>query len=384
MTGHNPVRPAVCGVKGGFLTLDGSPHPLPPARLYAHRPSSARSSGWLLLVVLAALAVIGSALYLTTRKTVTLEIDGQAATVFTFQPTVGGLLDELGLTLSAADLLSPPPDHGLSNGALIRVRRAQPVHIQVDGQTLSLQTHQRTVPDLLAEAGIRLNAGDQVQVDGRRFPSELPATGQSAPPALLEVTRAVRLTVEVDGGTQSLLTIGPTVGDALAALDLVLYEGDAITPAPDTPVRDGLRVIVRRSQPIAIQVGEVTIQTRTRATHVGEALTGAGLALVGEDYSQPPLEDPLPASGVIRVVRVAEDRLTETVTIPFATRYQADPALAPGERVTIQAGAPGLLRRVTLTRSEDGLTVSRRVATELIQAPVDALEAYGPALRPAP
>jgi uncharacterized protein YabE (DUF348 family) len=114
---------------------------------------------------------------------------------------------------------------------------------------------------------------------------------------------------------------------------------------------------------------------------VGEALAGAGLALGGEDYSQPPLEDPLPADGLIRVVRAAEDRLVETVAIPFATRYQANPALAPGERVTVQTGAPGLLRRVTLTRSEDGRTVVRRVEMELIEAPVDALVEYGPAAR---
>lgn len=375
------MSPAARGPKGGFLALDGSPQSLPPTRLPAHRPASARSSGWLLLAVLATLVVIGGALYLTARKTVTLEIDGQTATVFTFQPTVGRLLDELGLALSNADLLSPAPDRTLSDGALIRVRRARPVSIQVDGQTLTLRTHQQTVPDLLAEAGIQLNDGDRVQADGRLFPSELPATGQSGPPALLEVTRAVRLILAVDGGTRTFLTTGPTVGDALAALDLSLYEGDAIAPPPETPVRDGLRVSVDRARPITLQVGDVTIQTRTTATHVGEALARAGLALVGEDYSQPPLEAPLPADGLIRVVRVAEDRLVESVAIPFATRYQADPALAPGERVTVQAGAPGLLRRVTLTRGEDGRTVSRRVEMALIEAPVDALVAYGPAAR---
>ncbi len=345
--------------------------------LFLSRRSTSPPLGLTALAVLLGLALLGGTYFLLTQKTIRIDVDGQISTIYTHQATVGALLDELGVALAPADAISPPRDARLRNGAMIQVRRARTVLVQADGRTVELLTQARAPLDLLAEAGVRLGRYDLLRVDGEVAldPARPPA---ATPPSLVEVIRAVSLTINDGGRTYTIFTTEPTVGRALHAIGTTLYLADEVTPGVGTPVREGMRVTIRRSVPLVIQVDGTTVHTRTLATTVAGALAGAGLGLVGEDYSIPPPETPLPEDGVIRVVRVSEEVLIERTEVPYQTVYRPDPSMELDTQRVIQAGEPGIAERRTRIRYEDGVEVSRVVEpTRLEQPPVDEVIAYG-------
>jgi 3D (Asp-Asp-Asp) domain-containing protein len=111
---------------------------------------------------------------------------------------------------------------------------------------------------------------------------------------------------------------------------------------------------------------------------VGAALAALGVPLVGEDYSVPAEDQPLPADGVVRVVRVWEAILTDQHLIPYETTYQPLPEVEIDTVYSVQAGVPGVLRRLTRVRYEDGLEVSRVTEAEVqVSDPVPQVIGYG-------
>jgi uncharacterized protein YabE (DUF348 family) len=335
-------------------------------------------AGLFLLAVLLGVVLLGGSLFLITQKVITLDIDGQTATVYTHQATVGELLSDIGLQLLPQDALSPGPQAGLQDGAVVHVQRARMVVVIVDGQAAEQLTLQRTARAILDEAGITLGRYDVVRLDGvevidldQRFLAE-------DVPAVIEVTRAVTVSVDDDGQSYTVQTTEPTVGEMLHALGMTLYAADEITPPLEDSLTEGMAVTIRRSLPLTIQVDGVEVVSRTRMTTVGGALTEAGLALVGEDYSVPDLDDPLPADGLIRVVRVSEDVLVERTEIPYETVYRADAAMELDTQRQLQAGAPGVLEQRTRFRYENGVEVSRVDEPQRVtQDPTDEVIAYG-------
>jgi 3D (Asp-Asp-Asp) domain-containing protein len=139
-----------------------------------------------------------------------------------------------------------------------------------------------------------------------------------------------------------------------------------------------LVVHVERSRPVWVQADGVTQVTRTRATTVSDVLAEAGVVLVGQDYSVPADDQPLPAAGVIGVVRVREEVLTEQELLPYETIYQPLPDVEIDNVQTVQVGQPGVLRRLTRIRYENGVEVSRATDEEtLVQAAQPHIIGYG-------
>jgi 3D (Asp-Asp-Asp) domain-containing protein len=100
------------------------------------------------------------------------------------------------------------------------------------------------------------------------------------------------------------------------------------------------------------------------AATVGEALSAAGLAAQGLDYSQPPLESPLPVDGQIRLVRVDESIQLEQKLLPFETFYQPVADLDVDAQQILQAGESGVIAQRIYVRAEDGMEVSRKVDSQ--------------------
>ncbi|NPV67281.1 MAG: DUF348 domain-containing protein [Anaerolineae bacterium] len=332
-------------------------------------------AGLALLAAVLGMLLIALSVFLLTQKTVTLEIDGSQVVIYTHRRTVGELLQELRLSLTAQDGLSPPSAATLQDGSVIRVRRARPALILADGQEIEILTASRTPLDILAEAGVALGRYDRILINGEPVD---PAASLPAPPAMVEVVRAVALTVSADGQTYSVYTTAPTIGQTLHEMGISLYAADTVTPAIDQPPAEGMHITVERATPVTITVDGVTVAARTRATTVAGALVEAGFALIGEDYSIPSAEAPLPPDGHIRLVRVSEDILTERTAIPYRTIYQPDPNLELDTRRPIRAGVPGIAERRTRIRYEDGVEVSRITEpSRVVLPPTDAIIAYG-------
>ena len=89
--------------------------------------------------------------------------------------TVGEVLQEVGIQLSASDSIDPPTNTPIKNPLTINYSPSRQLTVNVDGKVLQIQSSAKTIGAALAEAGIPLLGLDQAD------PSEneaLPADGQ--------------------------------------------------------------------------------------------------------------------------------------------------------------------------------------------------------------
>ncbi|MFO7960956.1 MAG: ubiquitin-like domain-containing protein [Nitriliruptoraceae bacterium] len=121
--------------------------------------------------------------------------------------------------------------------------------------------------------------------------------------------------VVVDDEVLATRTLGGDVGAVLDRLEVAVADADRVEPPPDTPVRDGLVIVVDRARSVEVHVDDREPQTVTAvATTVEAVLRAAGLEhlLEREARIQPPRGSPV-ADG---------DRIE--ITLPTAVRILAD------------------------------------------------------------
>lgn len=109
-----------------------------------------------ILFVLAATAIVLSGNY------VTLEVDGRTATVKTHATTVGDLLKENGVVISALDDVVPRPATQVSEGMSVSVRKAIPIRVTSGTLTVATVATGSTVGEVLKEIGFSIGQADKV------------------------------------------------------------------------------------------------------------------------------------------------------------------------------------------------------------------------------
>ncbi len=327
-----------------------------------------------------ALILVGSGIFLVItafRKTITLVDGPQRETLTSYVLTVGDVLATEGIALGSADRLWPEAGAWLADGQTITITRAAQVQIWADGKTHTLLTHEQLPANLFALAGILLFPGEQLLRDNApiRPDQRLPA----APFHFLQVRRAVPLTVSEGAHSHTFASRAPTLGEALWEAQIHLQLIDQVSP-PESALLDApLQAAVTPARPITIDVaGQITLQVHTTAVTVGAALSEAGIPLQGLDYSQPPAESPLPADGLIRIVRVREDILLEQELLAFTTQTQPLPEVEIDTQQIVQVGEYGLTAKRVRVRYENGLEISRQTEAEWVAAePKPRIVGYG-------
>lgn len=323
-------------------------------------------------------AVLTSLLLALMQTTpVTVIIDGQAFPSETRAVDVAGLLDELELSLSEGDHVSPSPNTPIQPNLVIRIERARSVFLIVDGVTTPLWTTLTNPAEILDSQGITVSSNDLILVDGTPSTAEdLPLW--PVPVTHLSVRHAVDLRVEDDGTPHVINTTAETVGDALFEAGITVYLSDTISPGLNAPVTPNLTVTITRARPVTIIADGETIRTRARGETVDDVLSEAGIALVGLDYTIPRETALLRPGMSIRVIRVREEIETTETELPYETVYQADPELELDQRRVIQQGQRGLQTTRTRVRYENGIEVERTEAETIVtREPVNHVIAYG-------
>ena len=359
----------------------------------------------------AGLALLGLGLA-HSGSSVWIEIDGQRTRVRTHAATVGALLRPAGVSLYAEDRISAGLETAPAAGQIIRVQRARPVVLSVDGRLWQVRTHLKTVGQVLGEAGVTVGPGDELWLRrpgdgldtdcqaslaharpcGRQVSPETPLEGiagqeeseagaqagadAAQPHVTLRRATAVELT---DASyTTTLYSTAQTVGQLLSERHIPLFVGDHITPALESRIRPGTAIDIRRSAPVEIVADGQSIRTRTLATTVAGVLAQERVALVGRDTVQPALDSPVRAQMTVRVTRIREELAVEFENIPYQTVWKADPELEIDTRRLMQNGELGLTKRRYRIVYEDGREVSRSLEdawTE--QEPVTKTLSYG-------
>jgi uncharacterized protein YabE (DUF348 family) len=170
-------------------------------------------------------------------KAVSLSLDGQASSVHVFGSTVGDLLAKQDLSVGAHDIVQPAADAPLRDGDTVVIRYGRKLTVTMDGKTTDYWTTATSVDAALAELGIRADTA-------KLSVSRSEPLGRSG--LALTVSTPKNVTVNVDGGTKTVASAGPTVADALQQLEVTLGAQDRVSPAPETPLTEGLAVTINR------------------------------------------------------------------------------------------------------------------------------------------
>ncbi len=184
-----------------------------------------------------AVVAVGALTMAQYDKAVSLSLDGDTSSVHVFGSTVGDLLAKQDVPVGEHDIVQPAADAPLNDGDTVVVRYGRKLTVTMDGKTSDYWTTATSVDAALAELGIRADAA-------KLSVSRSEPLGRSG--LALTITTPKNVTVNVDGGSKTVASTGPTVADALQQLEVTLGAQDRVSPAPETPLTEGLAVTINR------------------------------------------------------------------------------------------------------------------------------------------
>ncbi|GAA0078513.1 3D domain-containing protein [Clostridium sp. CTA-5] len=95
------------------------------------------------------IAIVSTATVMSMRKTLTISIDGKEETFVTYKGTVKDVLQDKSIELSEKDKVQPSLESKVSEKEAIKIKKAIPVDIVSNDKTITLQTAEDTVGDML-------------------------------------------------------------------------------------------------------------------------------------------------------------------------------------------------------------------------------------------
>ncbi|MGD2105791.1 MAG: ubiquitin-like domain-containing protein, partial [Anaerolineae bacterium] len=280
------------------------------------------------------------------------------------QDTVSAVLTDVGVQLHPADAVSPSPEASVEPGMTVRVDRARPVVVTVEGQSATVRTRATSLDDILREAKVTLRPNDDVTIEG-----DLSAPPAEERPPRIVIVRAVPITLQEGEKTTTFYTTAPTVGEAIHQAGLTLYLADHVRPGLSTRVSAGMEIELDRSTPVTVNVDGRSVRTRTHRETVGAVLADLDIVLTGEDYTEPPQHAPLADEATIDVFRISERFIMEQEPIPYESVWRPDPDLEIDHEKLLQEGSPGVLERRIHVRYKNGHEISRTVENQYVALP---------------
>ncbi|GEN84972.1 hypothetical protein SLU01_32840 [Sporosarcina luteola] len=193
--------------------------------------------------------IISLVLYTGTKKSVTLEVNGEQIEIKTSAHTVGQLLSKEEIEVAEHDLVTPSVNTPIEEGLSIRWEQAKLVEIQLEQESTKIWTTDRRVSDILAAADIDLKEHDEV------VPS---LNSNLKDDERIEVHKAFQLTL-IDGGNEKQMwSTSTTVADFLKRENIQLNEHDLLNRKADGKVKPGSIVEVVRVEKVTDVVEEPT------------------------------------------------------------------------------------------------------------------------------
>lgn len=186
------------------------------------------------------------------------------------------------------------------------------------------------------------------------------------------------VTVLDEGQTYQFTTFLDTVEALLTEQNIVLEEGDEISPSLQDKLTKKFTIEISRAVDITVKVdgGEVTFKTAEKT--VGDALASRGIVVVEPDEMDYVASAPVTQGMCVTVVRVRTAEEHHEVTVPFTTTKRANGNLLTGQTRTVQAGHNGVIDEVYSVTYRDGEEVSRAlVSSETVLEPTEEIVEYG-------
>ncbi len=184
--------------------------------------------------------------------------------------------------------------------------------------------------------------------------------------------------LSVDGQTRSYVSLQATVANVLREANIEVREGDRVTPTQETVIWPGIRISIERALPLIVRIAGAKKEVRLAAPTVGQALARMNVQVGPGDRIYPNPRARLAPWMRITVERRDVRTWVEARAIPPGHAIVADKTLPKGQRIVRSGGSPGEWARVVRVEYADGHPVS--VATlgqTVVKSPVPRLIAIG-------
>jgi uncharacterized protein YabE (DUF348 family) len=193
-----------------------------------------RQIGRSAILLVLGIATLG---YGSLEKRVTVRVEGEPVAVRTFAGTVAGALDRAGVDVGERDLVMPSPAASITEGDVIRVRRAKHIRLIVDGKPRNVVVTALQVQDALEEIEL-----DGALIDHVHPPRSAPVRAGMT----ITYERAVPLFVHDEGKRKRIITNASTVREVVDELGIKLGKRDYLEPRAGTEPTPRMRIRVMR------------------------------------------------------------------------------------------------------------------------------------------
>jgi uncharacterized protein YabE (DUF348 family) len=259
-------------------------------------------------------------------------------------------------------------------GAVVAVLVALSSMVEVQVDGETLTT--RTLPTDVA--GVLDRLGVEVG-DADRVEPVMDTPVEDGLVVVVHRARTVEVVIDADPPLTVVTTLD-TVGEVLreAGFGALLTGQVRIDPAPEEAVVDGGRIVVGLPTLVAIAVDGELLEIETHASTVAGALAAAGVQIGDHDLVDPPRD--LPPDGVVTVRRVQMREEVVDVAIEHGEVRRDTPELVEGETRVQTPGSEGLRRETYEVTLIDGDATGRvLVAEEVVREPTDRVVLVGTA-----
>lgn len=250
------------------------------------------------------------------------------------------------------------------------------VVVSHDDEKQIIPTNARTVSELLEKLHIELETGDRVE--------PAPNTKIVQDNFLVNIYRAVPVTIDDDGVKTRTLSAGATPRSIVAQTGMTLYGEDDVKSGYSTNLlKDsslGKVVTVRRATPVNLNLYGTQTLVRTQAKTVQQLVAEKGIKLVDGATLNPGPNTPVSSNMQLFVLNKGVSIASKEEVIPAPVQNVDDNNLTLGAKAVRQVGSPGkqlVTYQITID-PKTGKEVSRTaIQTVVIVQPVAQITVIG-------
>ncbi|WP_035294314.1 3D domain-containing protein [Clostridium sp. KNHs214] len=186
------------------------------------------------------------------------------------------------------------------------------------------------------------------------------------------------VSVVIDGKEQKIVTYRSDLKRILADNNIRIENKDKINVSLGSEVKDGDKIQIKKAVKVKVDVDGKTLSIVTAEDTVEDMLDEEGIKVKKEDAVKPSMDDKITNGMNISITRVTSKLVKENQALDFTTVVKKDNNLEEGKKKVIQAGQKGEKIIATRVVYEDGKEVSRRVVSESVtKKPVQQMVAVG-------
>ncbi len=218
------------------------------------RSWSNKQSGIICIISLVLFVSVFSVVYyLSNKKSVMLEMNGETIEVSTHAKTVEQLLQDQNIDVAAHDIISPSLSTPIVNDMAISWKQAKKVTISVDGNQSKVWTTETKVKDILKEANIEVSEHDSL---AQELDTELGAENE------ISIQKAFQVTLVDDVNKRQVWSTSTTVANFLKEQGIQLNEFDRIENNLEDVITSQSKIVVVRVEKV-IDVVENSLDFET-------------------------------------------------------------------------------------------------------------------------